>query len=574
MMADNYDIVGDGGSSCGFPGPTAQQPAPEQVLNNLFFMSEDEWLGLESFDSYDYVVVGSGCTALAFIHESLKLNPQKRILCLERGGFLLPTHFQNLSASFRSIVGGSSVIYPWTLSKETYRSVVGYCHGFYPFFGGRSLFWSGWCPQPSVEALRGYPKSMKETAANPEFWLSARELLNVKALNEMEDPTFGPLQRFVSSKLAFPMSEIPSLATTAPAELAGSYKRSSAGVGFSKFSSVETLLSLIQDQKEKASRGVGKPLDMKLNCVVKSIVVDDGRAVGLETVYGFRKLDGNRTKLILCAGTIPNTTLLFNSIPHIQDKSNRLTGNFVSHVTFRVPKSEFSCLSGDGSESLQVAAQCLLGHHPTTGRQYQIQITSVHCPDVQRDLEELGRKCPDFSASAQFNQLLSSEEHVLFVCAAIGEFSEHNSHCWIRRNDNDPDKTTNVQIQYLCDEDDEALWQLMEDVTFKLADRLSTSERREYWDKSAESWVNRKPDPRDLRVKGVVHESSTTFIGPESEGGSVDEMYRPYGCHDVYVTGGGILPTAGAWNPTLTMCAFAQDLARKIDDGLGGSSTN
>lgn len=32
-----------------------------------------------------------------------------------------------------------------------------------------------------------------------------------------------------------------------------------------------------------------------------------------------------------------------------------------------------------------------------------------------------------------------------------------------------------------------------------------------------------------------------------------------------YVAGAGIFPPAGAWNPTLTMCASAQDLAGKLD---------
>jgi hypothetical protein len=30
------------------------------------------------------------------------------------------------------------------------------------------------------------------------------------------------------------------------------------------------------------------------------------------------------------------------------------------------------------------------------------------------------------------------------------------------------------------------------------------------------------------------------------------------------MTGAGLFPTAGAWNPTLPMCGFAQDLARQL----------
>ena len=33
------------------------------------------------------------------------------------------------------------------------------------------------------------------------------------------------------------------------------------------------------------------------------------------------------------------------------------------------------------------------------------------------------------------------------------------------------------------------------------------------------------------------------------------------------MTGNAILPTASSWNPTLTMCGYAQDLARRLNAG-------
>lgn len=106
---------------------------------------------------------------------------------------------------------------------------------------------------------------------------------------------------------------------------------------------------------------------------------------------------------------------MYNSIPRIRNTAGkRLTGHFLSHVTARVPKDIAANWSKGRGESLEIAAQCVLGYHPTTKRQYQIQITAVHCPDPDRDAEELSRKCQDYSASAQTNQLHGSEGHVLF----------------------------------------------------------------------------------------------------------------------------------------------------------------
>jgi hypothetical protein len=119
------------------------------------------------------------------------------------------------------------------------------------------------------------------------------------------------------------------------------------------------------------------------------------------------------------------------------------------------------------------------------------------------------------------------------VCAAIGEFSERNEQCWIRPEDEDPDKTTNIRLQYLCNDEDEELWSFMEDATFRLIDRLTPADSKEYWNKFTQSWSTQRPCENDIRIKGVVHEAGSTFMGPEAEGGSVDEQYRPYGSKNV-----------------------------------------
>lgn len=120
------------------------------------------------------------------------------------------------------------------------------------------------------------------------------------------------------------------------------------------------------------------------------------------------------------------------------------------------------------------------------------------------------------------------------VCAAIGEFSERNKECWIRSENEDPDQTTNIRLQYLCNDEDEELWSFMEDVTFQVVDKLAGAEDpTEYWDKFSQTWVTKRPARQHMRIKGVVHEASSTFMGPEAEGGSVDEQFRPYGANNV-----------------------------------------
>ncbi|MFL6631034.1 MAG: GMC oxidoreductase [Massilia sp.] len=62
----------------------------------------------------------------------------------------------------------------------------------------------------------------------------------------------------------------------------------------------------------------------------------------------------------------------------------------------------------------------------------------------------------------------------------------------------------------------------------------------------------------------IVHEASWLWIGEDPATSVVGLDYRPHGVRNVYVTGGGLSPTSGSWNPTLTMCGLAQDLAEKL----------
>jgi hypothetical protein len=55
-------------------------------FNRVTDYSDITWSNILDHGKFDYIVVGSGCTALAFIDEALKLDNKKRILCLERGG--------------------------------------------------------------------------------------------------------------------------------------------------------------------------------------------------------------------------------------------------------------------------------------------------------------------------------------------------------------------------------------------------------------------------------------------------------------------------------------------------------
>jgi len=199
-----------------------------------------------------------------------------------------------------------------------------------------------------------------------------------------------------------------------------------------------------------------------------------------------------------------------------------------------------------------------------------VQITAIHSPTGDDEV-----------VNASPEQLKGCENHIVLLCATLGETDEDNPNSWVRHNVGDPDITSNVVLQFTLTEKDKKLWNIMDKATYDVVSVLagSSSADVEYWDNSRDgsgSWQKGKPAQHDIRTPGIVHEASTLYMGELDLGGgcnvkrdfgpqpAVDASYRSYGCKNVYVTGSALFPTAGSWNPVLTICGYAQDLATKI----------
>jgi choline dehydrogenase-like flavoprotein len=153
------------------------------------------------------------------------------------------------------------------------------------------------------------------------------------------------------------------------------------------------------------------------------------------------------------------------------------------------------------------------------------------------------------------------------VCATLGEFDDKNKNNHVTLNKG-TDPTCNINLQFTLSEEDYALWDVMDEATYNTIKAMSggdaVASSIEYWDENAHGWKSARPPVDTIRIPGIVHEASTAYVGPREKGGSLDEWYRPHGVENVFVTGAALFPTAGSWNPTLTMCGYAQDLAHKL----------
>jgi GMC oxidoreductase len=551
-------------SQYGYPHPGPQSPTAAEVMEDVFFVDSQGWRELQLGHDLDYIVVGSGCTGLAFTDQILRRDPKAKVLMLERGGYWLPEHFQNDPLPFKYTLGGRTETFPWTLSQATYESPPKFIHGSCPFFGGRSLYWSAWSPSPSPELLPDWPQPMIDVTLEPEFWPEAKRLLHVTPASQIHDELYNVLQQELFGRLDANYARyVPSADFVEDAPLAVGNELSEV-VKFNKFSTPGELLALHERQSALAAGDLGSPLLVAAGCTVELLISDgDGGAAYIETSRG--GLPVGEAKVVLASGCFPPTTLLMNSFTRETPLAGtRVTGHFISHIVARVPAGSFEHLS----DGLELAALYLSGRKDAS-EQYHVQITGIRSPHPELEAIDAARECPDYAASATPQQLAGSEDYVVFVCATLGGIAV-GSRSWFRHNGG-LDLTTNCTLEVLLSEADYALWSFMEDATFQtieaMADAGGGPAPIEYWHPEGTGmngvWRPDRPPPDSLRTPGLVHEASTLWMGDPGSS-VVGYDYRPHGVRNVYVTGSSLFPTSGSWNPTLTMCGFAQDMAREL----------
>ena len=282
---------------------------------NAQFQS-DNWADILGTGEYDYIVVGSGRTVLAFIDETLRLNPESASYVLNEdvrlvlrhynasqsqrpADFWLPSHFHNLPLPFEMLLGGPYENFPWSLSEKTLRDPeLRFCHGSCPFFGGRSTFWSAWSPQSETDEMRKLPDQVIQIMKDPGFWHEAECLLSVASAADIDDTSFALLQIEIDERLEMHVS---SATKNCPAQLSVGHTSPTTTLRFDVFSVPGPLLAIYESQK-KAQDNCGSQLDIMLNCVVEKLTADDDGVVrAMKTSRGTVSWQGEDTKVVICA---------------------------------------------------------------------------------------------------------------------------------------------------------------------------------------------------------------------------------------------------------------------------------
>jgi choline dehydrogenase-like flavoprotein len=347
---------------------------------------------------FDAVVIGAGMFGGYCANEIYRRGAARnlRVLVLDAGAFLIPTHLQNLPPNIgldvpapispsapearhaRGVVWGI----PWRSNVEFIGQA--YC------IGGKSLYWGGWCPRLLRSDLDEWPPTVAEYLNQNYERVERQTGVDVKT-----DFIQGALFELLKQRVSTLRATVPNLDDVADSDaedsarldppLAVQGQSPASGLfGFDKYSSVSVLIEAVRDAaRQPDSR---RRLFVVPNAHVKRLKAVNGVVTSIEVF-----VDGASKSLqiqpncavVLALGTIESTRLALASFPTSPDSpagelmGRNLMAHWRSNIFARIRRSAFDP-DNILPPSLETAALLVRGSAPQG--KFHIQVTASAAP--------------------------------------------------------------------------------------------------------------------------------------------------------------------------------------------------
>ena len=125
--------------------------------------------------------------------------------------------------------------------------------------------------------------------------------------------------------------------------------------------------------------------------------------------------------------------------------------------------------------ALYVAGTAGSAAEPKYKQQYHIQLSVIMAQDPDEEAQRLLRYMPDVVATASEVQLKTSKDHIVLVCAVLGELEvgQTGRKSTFLSNVQDPDITTNSTLRVQSNSaEDEETWAAMEEATYAVLEKV------------------------------------------------------------------------------------------------------
>ena len=311
---------------------------------------------------FDAVVIGAGMFGAYCADEIYRRGAARnlRVLVLDAGAFLIPTHLQNLPPNIGLDVPGPispsapeagkarAVVWgiPWRSNVEFIGQA--YC------IGGKSLYWGGWCPRLLPSDLEDWPPTVRKY-----FNQNYERVETQTGVDVRTDFIQGALFELLKQRVSALRATVPHLVDVADCDAADSacldpplaiqgQSPASGLFGFDKYSSVSVLIEAVRDAaRQPDSR---RRLFVVPNAHVTRLKAVNGVVTSIEVfVDGASKslqIQPN-CEVVLALGTIESTRLALASFPTSPNNPARelmgrnLMAHWRSNIFVRIRRSAF-----------------------------------------------------------------------------------------------------------------------------------------------------------------------------------------------------------------------------------------
>jgi hypothetical protein len=520
-------------------------------------------------DPFDAVVIGAGMFGGYCANKIYRLGSDKklRVLVLDAGGFLIPTHLQNLPNIGLNVPGAvSPASTEAALARELvwgipWRSNVDFVGQAY-CIGGKSLYWGGWCPRLLPDDRAAWPPTVAQYLDNN--YEDLERQTGVGKTHFIQGSLFNLLKERISA--AKQEAAVPNLDCIEDPPLAVQGQSPASGLfGFDKYSSVSVLI--------EAARDAASQPDVRK----RLFVVPNAHVMRLNSVGGFVSsidvfVDGMRKSLpvsptcsiVLALGTIESTRLALASFPTSPNNpagelmGRNLMAHWRSNISVRIRRSAF-----DPGKVLpaDVETGALLVRGSTDLGKFQIQVTASADPKGNSDAL-LFTMIPDIDL---LDQILKNQDadwiSITFRGASqlVGDRKTsvpNASGRWINLSPFEVDEfgqaRAYVQLTTTRAEDD--LADAMDRTILGLARYVAGN------------------DPANLQVISsdrdglgtTYHEAGTLWMGTNPGSSVTDTNGRFHHFANAFCADQSLFVTVGSVNPTLTGLVLAKKVAEAV----------
>src|SRR6266481_4334058 len=346
-------------------------------------------------DPFDVVVVGAGMFG-GYIADKLFRRGENiglRVLVVDAGSFLLPSHVQNLPrlglggpteqviASNAADPGPKNLVWghPWH-SNQAFPGLA-YC------IGGRSIFWGGWSPRLTAADLGPRPADQASWPADAAAYLLANyEAVETEmGVRPTTDYISGSLFERLNARLT---SVVGAGQSVAEAPLAVQGQAPESGLfPFDKYSSAYLLFDAVREDIGRRWRNnidAWRHLMVLPRAQVVRLTTSGNRVSEIELLVNDQQqflrppLISLNCTVVLAASTIESTRLALDSLPAPAMGANRMGSNLMAHlrsdITARIRRSAIPGLPANPT-GLEIAALIVRGS-TSDGHEYHMQVTA------------------------------------------------------------------------------------------------------------------------------------------------------------------------------------------------------